>query len=52
MAKEFVCDELREMIEPLPPEETPKPEGGRPRVDEYGMNRTECCWTVLERPTR
>jgi transposase len=34
MAKELVSDELWEVIEPLLPEEPPKPEGGRPRVDD------------------
>ena len=34
MAKELVTDELWEVIEPLLPEEPPKPNGGRPRVDD------------------
>ena len=34
MAKELVTDELWEIIEPLLPPEPPKPEGGRPRVDD------------------
>ena len=34
MAKELVSDELWEIIEPLLPEEPPKPNGGRPRVDD------------------
>lgn len=34
MAKELVSDELWQIIEPLLPEEPPKPEGGRPRVDD------------------
>jgi transposase len=34
MAKELVRDELWEMIEPLLPEEPPKPQGGRPRIDD------------------
>ncbi|HZY66142.1 MAG TPA: IS5/IS1182 family transposase, partial [Rubrobacteraceae bacterium] len=29
MAKELVSDELWEVVEPLLPEEPPKPEGGR-----------------------
>lgn len=33
MAKELVTDELWETIEPLLPPEPPKPEGGRPRID-------------------
>jgi hypothetical protein len=34
MAKELVTDELWEVIEPLLPKEPPKPNGGRPRVDD------------------
>ena len=34
MAKELVSDELWEIIEPLLPEEPPKPQGGRPRLDD------------------
>jgi transposase len=35
MAKELVTDELWETIEPLlPPPESPKPQGGRPRIDD------------------
>jgi transposase len=34
MAKELVTDELWERIEPLLPEEPPKPKGGRPRIDD------------------
>jgi transposase len=34
MAKELVTDELWEVIEPLLPPEAPKPQGGRPRVDD------------------
>src|SRR5215207_6601602 len=33
MAKQIVSDELWEIIEPLLPEEAPKPKGGRPRVN-------------------
>ena len=33
MAKELVTDQLWETIEPLLPPEPPKPEGGRPRID-------------------
>src|ERR671912_1698588 len=34
MAKKLVTDELWEVIEPLLPEEAPKPRGGRPRIDD------------------
>ena len=34
MAKELVSDELWEVIEPLLPPEAPKPQGGRPRVED------------------
>jgi transposase len=34
MAKELVTDELLETIEPLLPPEPPKPQGGRPRIDD------------------
>ena len=34
MAKELVTDELWETIEPLLPPEPPKPQGGRPRIDD------------------
>jgi transposase len=34
MAKELVTDEMWETIEPLLPPEPPKPQGGRPRIDD------------------
>jgi transposase len=34
MARELVSDELWEIIEPLLPPEPPKPQGGRPRVED------------------
>jgi transposase len=34
MAKELVSDELWEVLELLLPPESPKPQGGRPRVDD------------------
>src|SRR5688572_15728031 len=34
MVKELVSDELWKIIEPLLPEEPPKPKGGRPRIDD------------------
>jgi transposase len=34
MAKELVTDELWEVVEPLLPEQPPKPKGGRPRIDD------------------
>jgi transposase len=34
MSKELVSDELWAIIEPLLPPEPPKPEGGRPRVED------------------
>jgi transposase len=34
MSKELVSDELWEIIEPLLPEDPPKPNGGRPRIDD------------------
>ena len=37
MTKALVTDELREVIEPLLPEEPPKPNGGRPRIDDRAV---------------
>ncbi len=37
MAKKLVTDELWEVIEPLLPEEPPKPKGGRPRIGERAV---------------
>jgi transposase len=34
MAKELVTDELWQTIEPLLPPEPPKPQGGRPRIED------------------
>ena len=34
MAMKLVTDELWEVIEPLLPDEPPKPNGGRPRIDD------------------
>ena len=34
MAKKLVTDELWETIEPLLPPQPPKPQGGRPRIDD------------------
>jgi transposase len=34
MAKELVTDDLLAAVEPLLPEEPPKPKGGRPRIDD------------------
>jgi transposase len=34
MTKELVTDELWEIVEPLLPDEPPKPKGGRPRIDD------------------
>ena len=33
MAKKLVTDELWDVVEPLLPQEPPKPKGGRPRID-------------------
>jgi transposase len=35
MAKELVSDGLWEIVESLLPDEPPKPEGGRPRIDDW-----------------
>jgi transposase len=37
MAKKLVTDELWEVIEPLLPKESPKPNGGRPRIDDRAV---------------
>jgi transposase len=37
MAKPLVTDELWEVIEPLLPEEPPKPKGGRPRIEDRAV---------------
>jgi transposase len=34
MTNELVTDELWEVVEPLLPAQPPKPEGGRPRIDD------------------
>jgi transposase len=54
MAKPLVTDELWETIEPLLPEEPPKPEGGRPRVPDRAaltgiifVLKTGIPWEVL-----
>jgi transposase len=39
MSKELVSDELWAIIEPLLPPEPPKPEGGRPRVEDRAALR-------------
>ena len=40
MAKELVTDELWEVLALLLPEESPKPKGGRPRIDDRGAALT------------
>jgi len=37
MAKQLLSDELWQIVEPLLPEEPPKPEGGRPRIDDRAV---------------
>jgi transposase len=37
MAKKLVTGELWEVIEPLLPKEPPKPNGGRPRIDDRAV---------------
>jgi len=37
MAKTLVTDELWAIVEPLLPPEPPKPQGGRPRIDERAV---------------
>ena len=37
MSKKLVTDELWEVVEPLLPEEPPKPKGGRPRIDDRAV---------------
>jgi transposase len=37
MTKELVTEELWEVVEPLLPEEPPKPKGGRPRIDDRAV---------------
>ena len=37
MSKPLVTDELWAVVEPLLPEEPPKPKGGRPRVDDRAV---------------
>src|ERR671916_336861 len=37
MSKKLVTDELWEVVEPLLPEEPPKPRGGRPRIDDRAV---------------
>ena len=53
-ASSFVPDDLWEAIEPLLPEEPPKPKGGRPRVPDRAalagivfVLRTGCPWRLL-----
>jgi transposase len=54
MAKELVSEELWEIVEPLLPEEPPKPNGGRPRIDDRAaltvilfVLRTGIPWEML-----
>jgi hypothetical protein len=39
MAKELASDGLWEIVESLLPDEPPKPEGGRPRIDDHRPSR-------------
>ena len=54
MSAEVVSDDLWEAIEPLLPDEPPKPKGGRPRVPDRAalggivfVLRTGCPWRLL-----
>jgi transposase len=54
MGKELVSDELWQIVEPLLPEEPPKPKGGRPRVDDRAtltgiifVLRSDIPWEML-----
>jgi transposase len=54
MAKEPVTDELWKVVEALLPKEPPKPEGGRPRIDDRAaltgiifMLKSDIPWEML-----